>query len=287
MEELTIRERLAQSYTRYYRDQLGLPDWSDRVNKRLRLSAETKVVNRLVNLIGDLTSNTILDVGCGWGGTIVAISRMFPDVISCGLEPEFERADLARTFISSQNTKSLTLAAIGEQMPLKDNCVDVVCAYQVLEHVNDRREVVCEILRVLRPGGYFHTMLPNYSRFFESHYKVFWIPFMPKWLAKFYLRIRKRPTEFLSAFSYTTPWQIRRLFDPRECAYRDLVQEDLDAKLQDLLESDGGKLDQSRKAKLIRRLPHVLVKTILVVYRYLKVGNQEYLVRKHSQLASG
>ena len=113
MEEVAIRERLVQSYTGYYRDMLGLPDWSYHVNKRVQLSYETHVAKRLADLVGDLTSKVIFDVGCGWGGTIVAIKRIFPDAVVFGLEPDWDRLELA-----SKTAKFIPFAAVGERIPL-------------------------------------------------------------------------------------------------------------------------------------------------------------------------
>ena len=49
----------------------------------------------------------------------------------------------------------------GEVIPYADDCFDVVCADNVLEHLERPREVFREVARVLRPGGRFLAKTPN------------------------------------------------------------------------------------------------------------------------------
>ena len=53
------------------------------------------------------------------------------------------------------------VCASGEQIPLRDDSVDVVFSSFVLEHIKDRKKAVSEIHRVLRPGGHVVTNVPN------------------------------------------------------------------------------------------------------------------------------
>lgn len=56
------------------------------------------------------------------------------------------------------------VCARGEAIPLRDECVDVVFSSFVFEHIEDRAAAVSEIYRVLRPGGYVVTNVPNRLR---------------------------------------------------------------------------------------------------------------------------
>ena len=47
----------------------------------------------------------------------------------------------------------VTARADVTRLPLADACADVVCAGEILEHVDDLDAVVAEACRVLRPGG--------------------------------------------------------------------------------------------------------------------------------------
>jgi ubiquinone/menaquinone biosynthesis C-methylase UbiE len=170
-------------------------------------------------------------------------------------------------------------SAIGEQIPFSDQSVDVVCAYQVLEHVKSPRKIVYEMLRVLKPGGYLHIRMPHYCRFYEPHYKIFWIPFLNKRLARVYLRLRRRPADFVDDFYYVTPWQIRNLFDSTLCVYRDLIQERLDKRLQELYQSGRNGKGHFGLSFGLSQLPGPVVKLLLSLYR-MRISRQEYLVKK-------
>jgi hypothetical protein len=45
---------------------------------------------------------------------------------------------------------------------------------------------------------------PNYLRFYESHYKIFWFPLLPKVSGRLYLRARGRNPVLLDQLTYTT-----------------------------------------------------------------------------------
>jgi len=84
-----------------------------------------------------------------------------------GTEVEHERAVQARTRATG------VVQAVGEHLPFKSNRFDVVFNNEVLEHVNDDRQTVREMVRVTRPGGHVVTFLPNRLWPFETH-GIYW-----------------------------------------------------------------------------------------------------------------
>jgi hypothetical protein len=66
---------------------------------------------------------------------------------------------------------------------------------------------------VVRPGGAVYLHTPNAWACYEGHYKIFWLPRMPRALARWYLRLRGRPAGFAESLSPITSSRIRRLFD--------------------------------------------------------------------------
>lgn len=50
-----------------------------------------------------------------------------------------------------------------EALPIDDNSVDLLCAFDVLEHVADDRAALGELTRVLRPGGVLFLSVPLYA----------------------------------------------------------------------------------------------------------------------------
>ena len=102
----------------------------------------------------------ILDVGCGTGATTAALSR-FGGV--SGL-------DMGLDALRHAHARGLPVArGSAENLPVGDATLDVVVALDVLEHLDDDRRALGEILRVLRPGGLLLATVPAYPFLWSSH----------------------------------------------------------------------------------------------------------------------
>jgi SAM-dependent methyltransferase len=99
-----------------------------------------------------------------FGGTII------------GLEYDFERAREAR-----KNSQHI-LNAAGEFLPLPSSTLrqaqggafDLVLSHEVIEHVQDDRAAISEMVRVLKPGGRAIIFCPNRGYPFETH-GIYWM----------------------------------------------------------------------------------------------------------------
>ncbi|TFG67220.1 MAG: class I SAM-dependent methyltransferase, partial [Anaerolineales bacterium] len=107
----------------------------------------------------------ILDVGCGVGMYTSAFRRYSSHVY--GIEIEHERACAAR-----QHTTGVVVSP-GEKLPFADHVYDVVFSHEVLEHVEDDRLCMQEMVRITRPGGHIVIFVPNRLYFFETH-GIYW-----------------------------------------------------------------------------------------------------------------
>jgi ubiquinone/menaquinone biosynthesis C-methylase UbiE len=102
------------------------------------------------------------------------------------------------------------LRGVGEALPFADDTFDCVSSYQTLEHVQDPGAVLAEMVRVTRPGGGVHLRCPDYRSTFEAHYRLPWLPYFPRAVARAYLRAFSRPTRGLDSIQYVTAPRIRR-----------------------------------------------------------------------------
>ncbi len=59
--------------------------------------------------------------------------------------------------------------AVGEALPYPDDHFDLVFSNEVIEHVDDDRRTVAEMVRVTRPGGVIVAFAPNRLYPFETH----------------------------------------------------------------------------------------------------------------------
>jgi hypothetical protein len=65
-------------------------------------------------------------------------------------------------------------------------------------------------VRVLKPGGYLFFVVPNYGSIWEGHYGIFWIPYLPKFLSKIYVRILGRKSEYINSLQFITVPKLKK-----------------------------------------------------------------------------
>jgi arsenite methyltransferase len=108
--------------------------------------------------IADLhEGETVLDLGSG-AGTDVSISarRVGATGKAIGLDMTDEMLDLARASAAQAGVENVELVkGYIEDIPLPDDSVDVVISNCVINLAADKRKVLAETARVLRPGGRF------------------------------------------------------------------------------------------------------------------------------------
>ncbi|QDU83323.1 putative S-adenosylmethionine-dependent methyltransferase/MSMEI_2290 [Planctomycetes bacterium Pla163] len=97
----------------------------------------------------------ILDLGPGSGVNL-------PILAPRGRVTALDLSDvsLARCRAAGDNDQVLADATVA---PFKSNTFDLVCALDVLEHIDDDRAALVQIERVLRPGGLFLFSVPAFG----------------------------------------------------------------------------------------------------------------------------
>ena len=105
---------------------------------------------------------------------------------------------------------SRVVDAAGEQIPFASESFDLVYSSTVLEHTQSPEQVLRESLRVLKPGGHLVFAYPNYGAFFEGHYAIPWIPYLPRWAGRLWLRAWDRDPNFSDTLQFTTYFKTKR-----------------------------------------------------------------------------
>ena len=114
---------------------------------------------------GERINGKILENGCGVGMYVEHLSPYGGMVL--GLEYDFERAAEARI-----NSPHIFNAA-GEQLPLPSSTFDLILSHEVIEHVQDDRGAIREMVRILKSGGRAVIFCPNRGYPFETH-GIYW-----------------------------------------------------------------------------------------------------------------
>lgn len=127
---------------------------------------------------GTVEGKRILDLGCGMGGFSAAASIKQASAIS--LDPSVAHLEITKLRLQKHGCqKQALLRGIGESLPFASAGFDTVCAFQVLEHVNDPERVLSELSRVLRPGGYAFVTYARRFALVEPHYLLPLLTWMP------------------------------------------------------------------------------------------------------------
>ena len=111
---------------------------------------------QLDNLGINANSKKVLDVGCGPGNLLVALSADAPErLIGVDIDETFlvyGRSQIEKLVKKPTATPTLLRASLPT-LPFADETFDLVTCFLVMPHVPDDRTALTELARVLKPGG--------------------------------------------------------------------------------------------------------------------------------------
>ncbi len=96
----------------------------------------------------------ILDVGCGFGGTLEYLQQNHEGLNLHGLNIDSRQLKRAKSHCTINKQKTQFYQANGCQIPFKDQSFDNVLAVECIFHFPDRAQFFEEVFRILKPGGY-------------------------------------------------------------------------------------------------------------------------------------
>lgn len=128
-----------------------------------------------------------LDVGCGYGVNSYIFGRDFNNVICLDLSAK--NLEECRNRIGSKNNKNLFFVRGNAQsLPFKRESFDLVSAFSLIEHVPDKREMLRELLGVLKKDGELVLQFPNKYFFMELHTGLPAYFIIPSFIKPWFLR---------------------------------------------------------------------------------------------------
>jgi len=153
-----------------YLERLGSQEYLQARKARAELIAS--ILSKQIKL-----SAIIVDVGAGSGLIRQFLSEKFGKRIF-GVERQLE----------SVRVKEDMLISDALQLPFKSNSVDLILLNNVVEHIFDKERLLCEIWRILKPGGVVYLTTGSRFQLMEEHYKLPFLSWLPKPLADLYVR---------------------------------------------------------------------------------------------------
>ncbi len=254
VEASSIEEAIRITAIKYFHNQLGWPreKCEQRVEKEINLEIPIGLFENVRRKRDwQLAGARLVDVGAGQGGAV--LEALHRDADAHGIEPGPEFAALAKRRLEADEYSADRIHQTGgADLPFEDDSFDYAISLQVLEHVEDPRPLLEEMYRVLKPGGEAVVRCENYLAFWEQHYRVPWLPLLPKPIGSLYLRAIGRDPSFLNNYVfYSTYPQIWRLAS--EVGFENTTYS---PRLEKARTLDGFKTRSSALAgKLLRLLP--------------------------------
>lgn len=114
---------------------------------------------------GERARGNIFIDGCGVGSYLSHLALQAAFI--AGLDIEFPR-----TVDAYKKTPSVVCGA-GETLPFPSDSFDLILSHEVLEHVQNDRLAIREMVRTLKTGGRLTLFCPNRGYPFETH-GIFW-----------------------------------------------------------------------------------------------------------------
>ncbi|MBN2071204.1 MAG: methyltransferase domain-containing protein [Candidatus Krumholzibacteriota bacterium] len=124
---------------------------------------------RLVSSLSPSRGGLFLDFGCGNGAQTFLFAEDFPLLAGVDIGISHLRQLRIEAERKGLGGKIIPIRYDGYSIPLSDSSVDYCVSFEVLEHVKDEKRVLCELARVLKPGGILAVSVPNRWWIFETH----------------------------------------------------------------------------------------------------------------------
>jgi len=104
----------------------------------------------------------IVEVGCGTGGNLPLLQRF-------GAVRAIEPDDDARRHAAETTSLQVERGFLPDRLPYLPASFDLVCAFDVIEHVDGDAEAVAGLGNLARPGGWIVTTVPAYQWMWSRH----------------------------------------------------------------------------------------------------------------------
>ncbi|MDQ6784684.1 MAG: class I SAM-dependent methyltransferase [Actinomycetota bacterium] len=132
----------------------GLPNRYDRLAEILSMGQNRRWRRAMVDVVIAASPASVLDVATGPAGVAIQLARRTNAVVTgIDLTEGMLRAGLANVARLEQSDRIRLLIGRGEQLPFADDVFDAVTFTYLLRYVADPAATICELVRVVKPGG--------------------------------------------------------------------------------------------------------------------------------------
>lgn len=111
------------------------------------------------------SNGRILEVGCGTGHNLAMLQKF-------GRVDGVELDESVRAIAETRLGRQVMADKLPELGSVADKSYDLICAFDVIEHVHDDDAALAAIARKLRPGGKFAMTVPAHRWMWTAHDEV-------------------------------------------------------------------------------------------------------------------
>ena len=145
----------------------------DGLNRVISFGIDIKWRKKVVHIIKETNPETILDIATGTGDLAIALTKTNATKI-IGLDISSGMLDIGKEKIKKQGLENKIEMVLGdsENMPFEDNTFDAITVGFGVRNFETLENGLKEILRVLKPGGYFvilETSMPTKTPYKQGY----------------------------------------------------------------------------------------------------------------------
>lgn len=120
------------------------------------------IVRAVIGKLDLPKSARILEIGAGTGGNIAMLEGF-------GEVQAVEMSDLARRIAREKTGRDLLAGHLPDNIPIPPGSIDLICLFDVLEHVREDEASLAAMRRLLRPGGRIVLTVPAHQWLWSTH----------------------------------------------------------------------------------------------------------------------
>ena len=150
-------------------------------------------VKNIISEYCKIKNKRYLDVGCGYGGFLLAFSRAgASEAIGIDISSDLLGYCKALADDSAHELKAYNKSIISKEDVESLGKFDIITCNDVIEHVESANIAMSHLSSMLNNNGLLYLEIPNrfYPNFIKAdgHFKLFGITLLPKWLADKYFK---------------------------------------------------------------------------------------------------
>lgn len=134
---------------------------------------------------------SLVDIGCGSGELIFAMSKIYKNIRFFGVEPYSEECDIAKSLFLDSKTECKLYKNLYECV--SSNKIDVATFFSVTEHLS--KSIFDEILKDLSEKNVkkIFILVPNFFKIRDDHTSLPYLSLLGHKLSAFIVKILKKP----------------------------------------------------------------------------------------------